>query len=180
MDISTVSEPNSIKQRWFCNVNCTFFQIRLSVFHYLTKNYFVQPSSTELNYPFKLSFPRHHASPSFRLQAPEPSPGYSSFPSLPSPQLSITLQPGAPEAVWDWGGGGANIPGGSLSRGSDVMSKNVWGRGGGVQQKHLHHHHFYPLHGRPAERFSEWNINDQVERKLAWGPGTQPPEAQGF
>ena len=27
--------------------------------------------------------------------------------------------------------GGANIPGGSSSRGSDVTSKNVWKRGGG-------------------------------------------------
>ena len=43
-DISVVSEPILIKQRWFCHLNCMFFQI-WHLFHYLTK-------TTELNYPF--------------------------------------------------------------------------------------------------------------------------------
>ena len=49
------------------------------------------------------------------------------------------------------GGGGANIPGGSPSRGRDVMRKNV--RKGGGQTKNLHHHQSYTLHAGPAERF---------------------------
>ena len=68
-------------------------------------------------------------------------------------------------------GGGANISGGSPSRGSDGMGKIVW-KGGG-QKKNLHHHHSCTLHAVPAERFSKWK-NDQVERKLAWGPGPEP------
>ena len=75
----------------------------------------------------------------------------------------------APEAVWD---GGANIPGGSPSRGSDVMIKKTFGRGG--QTKNLHHQQSYTLHSGPAERFSKWSINDQAERKLALGPGHEP------
>ena len=39
MDISAVSEPILIKQRWFCHLDVMFFQI----WH----------SATKLNYPFK-------------------------------------------------------------------------------------------------------------------------------
>ena len=39
------------------------------------------------------------------------------------------------------------------------------------QKKNMHHHHSYTLNAGPEERFSKWSINDQVERKLAWGPG---------
>ena len=55
MDILAISEPILIKQRWFCHLYCMFFQIWNSVFHYLTKKLFwVAPSATELNYPFKM------------------------------------------------------------------------------------------------------------------------------
>ena len=59
MDISAVSEPILIKQRWFCRSNCMFFQIWHSVFHYLTNKLFcVALSATELNYPFNQSLNR--------------------------------------------------------------------------------------------------------------------------
>ena len=61
----------------------------------------------------------------------------------------LSLQPGAPEAVWDWG---ANVPGGSPSRGSDVMRKNVR-KGGGQSKKNLHHHQSYMLHAGPCGTF---------------------------
>ena len=48
MDISAVSEPILIKQRWFCHLNCMFFQIWQSVFQ---KIFCVVLSATELNYP---------------------------------------------------------------------------------------------------------------------------------
>ena len=53
MDISAVSEPILIKQSWFYHLNCMFFQIWHSVFHYPTQKLFcVVHSATELNYPF--------------------------------------------------------------------------------------------------------------------------------
>ena len=52
-DISALTEPILIKQRWFCHLNCMFFQIWHSVFHFLTTKLFcVVPTAPELNYPF--------------------------------------------------------------------------------------------------------------------------------
>ena len=73
------------------------------------------------------------------------------------------------------GGGGG---GGKHSRG--LTFQGQWrnekksSEGGGGQTKNLHHHQSYTLHAGPAERFSKWSIIDQVERKLAWGPGHEP------
>ena len=86
-------------------------------------------------------------------------------------------------------GGGGGIPGGSPSRGSGVMSKNVCKRGGGGRRK-ICVTTTLTRYMQAPERFSKWTINDQVERKLAWVPGheplqgvvgyPEPLEAQGF
>ena len=53
-----------------------------------------------------------------------------------------------------WGGGGANIPGGSPSKGSDVTSKNVWKRGGAEEKSASPSLLHVTCRAGPAERFS--------------------------